>query len=50
MQTTPDAAPKSGAEREKQVKLFDAPVTGELPPLELLDEHNLNRAIPLRAT
>jgi S-DNA-T family DNA segregation ATPase FtsK/SpoIIIE len=25
------------AEREKQVPLFDAPVTGELPPLELLD-------------
>jgi len=26
-------------EREKQVPLFDAPVTGELPPLELLDPH-----------
>jgi len=25
------------AEREKQVPLFDAPVTGEVPPLELLD-------------
>lgn len=25
------------AEREKQVPLFDVPVTGELPPLELLD-------------
>jgi S-DNA-T family DNA segregation ATPase FtsK/SpoIIIE len=25
------------AEREKQVPLFDAPVTGELPPLEILD-------------
>lgn len=30
--------PKSDrAEREKQVRLFDAPVTGELPPLEILD-------------
>jgi S-DNA-T family DNA segregation ATPase FtsK/SpoIIIE len=26
------------AEKEKQQPLFDAPVTGELPPLELLDE------------
>ncbi|MDP5052778.1 MAG: DNA translocase FtsK 4TM domain-containing protein [Congregibacter sp.] len=25
------------AEREKQVRLFDAPITGEVPPLELLD-------------
>lgn len=25
------------AEREKQVPLFDAPITGEVPPLELLD-------------
>ena len=28
------------AEREKQVPLFDAPVTGELPPLDLLDIAN----------
>ncbi|MFK8043219.1 DNA translocase FtsK [Congregibacter sp.] len=29
-------------EREKQVPLFDAPVTGEVPPLEILDEAERN--------
>ncbi|GAB5414416.1 MAG: DNA translocase FtsK [Congregibacter sp.] len=33
----PPPAKSDRAEREKQVPLFDAPVTGELPPLELLD-------------
>ncbi len=33
----PPPAKSDRAEREKQVPLFDAPVTGVLPPLELLD-------------
>jgi S-DNA-T family DNA segregation ATPase FtsK/SpoIIIE len=33
----PPPEPSERVEREKQVPLFDAPVTGELPPLELLD-------------
>ena len=33
----PPAAKSERVEREKQVPLFDAPVTGQLPPLELLD-------------
>ncbi len=33
----PPPAKSDRAEREKQVPLFDAPVTGDLPPLELLD-------------
>ncbi len=33
----PKIEPASRAQREKQRKLFDAPVKGELPPLELLD-------------
>ena len=32
-------------EREKQVPLFDAPVTGELPPLELLDAANRDASL-----
>ena len=34
----PKAEVSERAEKEKQQPLFDAPVTGELPPLELLDE------------
>jgi len=36
----PVVKPKLGlrSQKEKQAKLFDAPVTGELPPLHLLDE------------
>ncbi|TVS16847.1 MAG: DNA translocase FtsK [Gammaproteobacteria bacterium] len=33
----PKIEPASRAQREKQRKLFDAPIKGELPPLELLD-------------
>ena len=33
----PPPVPSERAEREKQVPLFDIPVSGELPPLELLD-------------
>jgi S-DNA-T family DNA segregation ATPase FtsK/SpoIIIE len=33
----PPPEPSERVEREKQKPLFDAPVTGELPPLELLD-------------
>ncbi|MEO1079254.1 MAG: DNA translocase FtsK, partial [Pseudomonadota bacterium] len=33
----PPPEPSERVEREKQVPLFDAPVSGELPPLELLD-------------
>jgi S-DNA-T family DNA segregation ATPase FtsK/SpoIIIE len=41
----PPSAPSERVEREKQVPLFDAPVTGELPPLELLDaaQHDPDR-------
>ena len=35
----PPPALSERVEREKQVRLFDAPVTGEVPPLELLDAH-----------
>lgn len=34
----PRAEKSERVEKEKQQPLFDAPVTGELPPLELLDE------------
>jgi S-DNA-T family DNA segregation ATPase FtsK/SpoIIIE len=34
----PPAKKSDRVEREKQQPLFDAPVTGDLPPLELLDE------------
>lgn len=33
----PKQQPSKRAEKERQVPLFDAPVTGELPPLSLLD-------------
>lgn len=34
---TPPPERSERAEREKQVRLFDAPITGEVPPLDLLD-------------
>jgi S-DNA-T family DNA segregation ATPase FtsK/SpoIIIE len=35
---TPKPQPSPRAEKEKQATLFDAPITGELPPLNLLDD------------
>jgi S-DNA-T family DNA segregation ATPase FtsK/SpoIIIE len=35
---TPKPQPSPRVEKEKQTTLFDAPVTGELPPLNLLDD------------
>lgn len=40
----PESAPSKRAQKEKQKSLFDAPVVGELPPLDLLDEPDRNQA------